>query len=235
MLFRSHNSYLVVQSPGLLYSYLLHEKNKTEGYIIYFKPEFLSFLKLNLEQEFPFFNFMHTSLFTLLDKDYSMLETYFKDVLYASKQKNESAPKVTCLKLLSLFYAIKEYSQTIRNQNEQPLVKGDAILQKFLSLVNEHYLEKRTVKEYATLLSVSPNHLSQLIKKQTDRNALSFINEKIATEAHSFVLHTDYNISEIAQRLNFTDTSNFIKFFKSHIGKTPKECRKKSDKEVLVY
>jgi len=89
------------------------------------------------------------------------------------------------------------------------------------------------VKEYASLLSISPNYLSQIIKKRTNKKALSFINEKMISEAKSSILHSNHNIGEIAKRLNFSDTSNFVKFFKSKTGKTPMEYKKQKAGKMI--
>ena len=48
------------------------------------------------------------------------------------------------------------------------------------------------------------------------------------TEAKSIIQFTHLDIAEIAYQLNFTDASNFGKFFKKHAGITPLEFRKKT-------
>ena len=57
------NSFLVFQSPGLLYSF--YRDNSANGYLVYFKKECLSFFKPDFEKEFPFFNILHTNFFKL--------------------------------------------------------------------------------------------------------------------------------------------------------------------------
>ena len=134
---------------------------------------------------------------------------------------------VASVKLLALLYQLKEFTTSF-NQWEQGFVGPQQILlQKFIQLVNNFYIEKRTVEEYASLLSVTPNHLSHTIKSITQRNALSFINERLISEAKSLIKHTDLDISEITYQLNFTDPANFGKFFKKNVGSTPLEYRKK--------
>ena len=95
------------------------------------------------------------------------------------------------------------------------------LLQKFVQLINHFYLEKRTIEEYADLLSVTPNYLSQSIKLVSGKNALGFINERIMTEAKSMIQFSNLDIAEIAYQLNFSDASNFGKFFKKYAEVTP--------------
>jgi len=228
------NSYLTLQSPGLLNSYLHDENNQTEGYAVYFKPECFSFLKNSFETEFPIFNFLNTNFIELSDTAYESLEPYFNEFFKASKQKETSQQQITILKLLILLYALKEYLQHYHQPTEQPIEYEDVLFQKYLQLISQHYVEKRTVKEYASLLSISPNYLSQIIKKRTNKKALSFINEKMISEAKSSILYSNFNIGEIAKRLKFSDTSNFVKFFKSKTGKTPMEYKKQKAGKMIV-
>jgi len=227
------NSYLALQSPGLLNSYLHDENGQTEGYAVYFKSECFSFLKNNFETEFPIFNFLNTNFMELPDGAFENLRPYFEEFFMASKQKGANQQQITILKLLILLYALKEYLQYHHQPEEQPIENEDSLFQKYLQLISQYYVEKRTVKEYASLLSISPNYLSQIIKKRTNKKALSFINEKMINEAKSSILHSNHNIGEIAKRLNFSDTSNFVKFFKSKTGKTPMEYKKQRTAKMI--
>ena len=76
------------------------------------------------------------------------------------------------------------------------------------------------------MLNVTPNHLSQSIKSASDKNALSYINERLLSEAKSLIQFTDFDIAEIAYQLNFSDPANFGKFFKKHTDQTPLQFRK---------
>jgi AraC family transcriptional activator of pobA len=100
------------------------------------------------------------------------------------------------------------------------------LLEKFIRLVDNYYIEKRTVEEYADLLFVTPNHLSQSIKSAAGKNALSYINERIISEAKSMIQYTGLEMAEIAYNLNFSDPANFGKFIKRLTGLTPLEFRK---------
>jgi AraC family transcriptional regulator, transcriptional activator of pobA len=52
------NSFLVFQSPGLLYSFM--RDPSANGYLIYFKKELFSFFKPIFESEFPMFDVLHS-------------------------------------------------------------------------------------------------------------------------------------------------------------------------------
>lgn len=218
------NSFLVFQSPGLLYSFF--RDNAASGYLIYFKKECFSFFKPEFEKEFPFFALLHTNFFKLNQARFKEFTPLFEDVFAAYEKANDQQHTVAALKLLALLYELKDFA-TAFNQWEQGFTTPQQILlKKFIQLVNNYYLEKRTIEEYAELLFITPNHLSQSVKSASGKNALHFINERIMTEAKSLIQYTDFDIAQIAWQLNFSDPANFGKFFKRHAGLTPLEFRK---------
>jgi AraC family transcriptional regulator, transcriptional activator of pobA len=218
------NSFLVFQSPNLIYSFL--RANTARGYLIYFKPDCFSFFKPEFEKEFPFFNVLHTNFFKLNQQKFAAFEAPFKEIITTYENVKDKINMVASVKLLALLYQLKEFTTSF-NQWEQGFVGTQQILlQKFIQLVNNFYIEKRTVEEYADLLFVTPNHLSHTVKSVTGKNALSFINERIISEAKSLIKHTKMGIAEITYQLDFSDPANFGKFFKKNVGVTPLEFRK---------
>lgn len=220
------NSFLVFQSPGLLYSF--YRDLTAKGYLIYFKKECFSFFKPEIEKEFPFFNMLQTNFFKLNELKYKEFEPHFKEVFTAYENSNDNQHKIASIKLLALLYQLKEYTNAFKQWEEGFTSPQQLLLQKFIQLVNNFYIEKRTIDDYANLLNVTPNHLSQTIKSISNKNALSFINDRLISEAKSLILFTQFDIAEIAYQLNFSDPANFGKFFKKHTSQTPLEFRRQS-------
>jgi AraC family transcriptional regulator, transcriptional activator of pobA len=218
------NTVLIFQSPGLVYSF--QRDSSTHGYIIYFKKQCIDFFKPSIEIEFPFFNLQHTNLFQLTEQKFRELSPFFEEVFSAYDVSMDPHHKVAALKLIAMLYQLKELVD-LTQWPERFATLQQVLFSKFIRLVDNFYIEKRTVEEYADLLAVSPNHLSQSIKLVTGKNALSHINERIVTEAMSLIRYTHMDIAEIAYSLNFSDPANFGKFFRRLTGTTPLEFRKK--------
>jgi len=223
------NSFLVFQSPGLLYSF--YRDNSANGYLIYFKKECLSFFKPDFEKEFPFFNVLQTNFFKLNEVKFQEFAPHFDEVFSAYENTNDNQHKVTSAKLLALLYQLKEFTNAFKQWEEGFTTPQQILLQKFIQLVNNFYIEKRMIEEYAALLNVTPNHLSQSVKSASGKNALSYINERLLSEAKSLIQFTNFDIAEIAYQLSFSDPANFGKFFKKHTYQTPLEFRKQSKKK----
>ena len=80
------NSFLVFQSPGLLYSFF--RDNNANGYLIYFKKEGFSFFKPDLEKEFPFFDLLHTNFFKLNQSRFNEFAPLFEEVFTVYEEAN---------------------------------------------------------------------------------------------------------------------------------------------------
>ena len=223
------NSFLVFQSPGLLYSF--YRDNSANGYLLYFKKECLSFFKPDFEKEFPFFNILHTHFFKLNQSKFQEFAPHFEEVFTAYENANNNQNKVASIKLLALLYQLKEFATAFTQWVEGFTTPQQILFQKFIQLVNNFYIEKRTIEDYAKMLNVTPNHLSQYVKAASNKNALSYITERLLTEAKSLIQFTDFDMAEIAYQLNFSDPANFGKFFKKRSDLTPLEFRKQAKKK----
>ncbi|MGY3211870.1 helix-turn-helix domain-containing protein [Mucilaginibacter sp. HD30] len=216
------DAYLVFHSPDLVYSFA--HNNALKGYVIYFKPECFTFFKPDFNGEFPLFDILHTNLFKFGKEAFERLAPHFEDVFLAYERPDSAQHMEARVKLLGLLYHL--HSSPLLAPAAKPVSSQHTLLRSYLRLIDHHYLDKRTVGEYAALLSVSANYLSQAVKQASGKNALSFIAARVATEARSLVLHTHLHIAEIAYQLNFSDSANFSKFFKKQTGKTPSQLRK---------
>jgi AraC family transcriptional regulator of adaptative response / methylphosphotriester-DNA alkyltransferase methyltransferase len=90
----------------------------------------------------------------------------------------------------------------------------------------EEFME---INQIASALFISHKHLTDTVQKETGSHPCHFYDLKILDEAKKMLLETDKTISEIAKILTY-DPSNFSKFFKKFIGKTPGQFRKENKK-----
>lgn len=217
------DSYLVFHSPNLVYSFA--HNNSLEGYIIYFKQECFSFFKPDFHQQFPLFDPFLTNLFKFDHATFEQLAPHFEAVFNAYEHSAKGHHIEARVKLLGLLYHLEAFSLEKKKETRVATTQ-QVLLRKFIQLIDNHYIDKRTVQEYADMLSVTANYLSQSVKKVSGKNALNFINERLATEAKSLIQYTDFEIAEIAYQLNFSDPANFASFFKKHTSLSPSEFRK---------
>ena len=86
-------------------------------------------------------------------------------------------------------------------------------------------LKLRTAQDYAIALNVHANYLNRAVKEVTGRPTTAHITERIITEARALLIHTNWNISEIAYALGFEYPTYFNNFFKKATGSKPTSFR----------
>ena len=106
-----------------------------------------------------------------------------------------------------------------------PADAARALARRFAVLVDERFALAESVARYAELLHVTPRHLNQCVQAACGRTASETIHARQMLEARRLLMHTDLGIGAIADRLNFSDASYFVRFFKRHAGTTPREFR----------
>ena len=121
------------------------------------------------------------------------------------------------------FYDRQFYTRTNLNKD---------IVSKFENLLSEYYgsgLQLNqgvpTVKYCAEQLNQSANYLSDLLKKETGRNAMDHIHFFVIEKAKTVLLNSEDTVSEIAYNLGFEYPQSFGKLFKNKTGSTPAEYR----------
>jgi len=99
---------------------------------------------------------------------------------------------------------------------------------RFRKLLEKQIRNYSDVSFYAKRLQVSKSHLNKTLKNNLGKSTSSLIRERLIAEAKRELLYSKLNISDISYQLNFSEPSNFNRFFKEIVGLTPKEYRDKN-------
>ncbi len=76
------------------------------------------------------------------------------------------------------------------------------LVREFQLAMEEHILKIQTVGEYAALLHVSPDRLSEVVREAMGHPAGEMIRQRQLLEARRLLAHTTRSVSEIAYALN---------------------------------
>lgn len=101
------------------------------------------------------------------------------------------------------------------------------LAERFIQLVRQNFKAHRFLDFYADELQVSRKHLSRTLKEQTGYTAAEWIDRFIILEACVLLKSSNLHVQQIADELNFTSQSFFGKYFKKHMGISPREYRNK--------
>jgi AraC-like DNA-binding protein len=197
------------------------------GWGLFFHPDLIRGTSLgNKIKEYTFFSYEVNEALHLSDKEKQTLW----DCVY--KLENElsenidlhSQTLITSNIELLLNYCARYYDRqfiTRKKVNTNLLTKFETILNSYFNSNDQQYKKLPSVKYFAELLFLSPNYLSDLLKKETGKTAQEYLHYYLIEEAKNNLLNTNDPINEIAFNLGFEYPQYFSKLFKSKTGMTP--------------
>lgn len=125
--------------------------------------------------------------------------------------------KLFILEMWNLFATLYE--------NRKHSVQTGTIYEQFMQLLSEHCLQQREVQFYADKLNITPKYLNHLSKTHSGITASEWI-QRHARERIIILLQSKrFNISEIADEMEFSSRSFFTRYVKKLLGVTPSEYR----------
>ena len=117
---------------------------------------------------------------------------------------------------------------------EKPLQTEHQLVADFQQLLEKHFIEERELPFYASQLYLSPDAFSKKLKKLLGKTPTKLLQERLVLEAKKQLHLTYKSIKEIAFDLNFDDEFYFSRFFKKHVGLSPKHFREKVGISVVA-
>lgn len=108
---------------------------------------------------------------------------------------------------------------------EHSLSKYSSIVKQALMFINLNISSNLTVKRVAQEVSLSPDYLTRLFKKELGVNIITYINRKRIHTSLELLKNTNLSIEEIGDLIGLSNTSYFYTIFKREIGVSPKQYR----------
>jgi two-component system, response regulator YesN len=101
-----------------------------------------------------------------------------------------------------------------------------SLSEKIVYIVQTEYDQEISLDIIADRLHYNPNYLSNVFKKEYGENFVDYLMNYRLQMAQSLLKDTDLAIKDIAERLQYRNSQNFIRFFKKKLGMTPGDYRK---------
>jgi AraC-like DNA-binding protein len=201
------------------------------GWGLFFHPDLIRGTSLgNKMKDYSFFSYESNEALHLSDKE--------KQVLYEIIQKinaelsenidSHSQTLITSNIELLLNYCTRYYDRqfiTRKTSHEDVLTTIDKVLLNYFQSADLHEKGLPSVKYLSEQVHLSPNYLSDLLKRETGMNAKDRIHYYLIEEAKSLLLGTNKTVGELAFDLGFEYPQYFSRLFKSKTGMTPLEYR----------
>ena len=95
---------------------------------------------------------------------------------------------------------------------------------RFRSLLEKHFMNYHRVRTYVQMLGMSSTHLNKICRQYSGFSAQQIIHYKLISEIKK-LLRTNQSVKEISYMFDFSDPSNFNRFFKRLTGATAQQYR----------
>lgn len=210
--------------PGQVHNWYF--TSPADGFVINFSDGFFeqAFIRSQVLEHFPFWEPMTgPQVIQLAAPVQKRVEAVFEQILAEQTGGAAMNREMMAAMLLQLFITVKRSMPAVE---ATPVSYNATLMRNFQQLIERNYAVLKLPKEYAALLYITPNHLNALCKDHLGVAAGELIRRRILLEAKRLLVNMELSIHEIASRLNFQDSSYFIKFFKKDTGITPEAFRK---------
>jgi AraC-like DNA-binding protein len=117
---------------------------------------------------------------------------------------------------------------------KKPNSAANRISADFMALLDNQFpvaelsytIKLKSASDFAQKLNIHVNHLNRSVKTINNKSTSNIIRDRILAESKRLLEQTDWNVSEIAYCLGFTEVTHFNNFFKKGLSMNPSQFRK---------
>jgi AraC-like DNA-binding protein len=127
--------------------------------------------------------------------------------------------------LLAMLYDVGNFIYRFK-ETDRPQTRAESFFTRFIKMVEEHCKHERRVGWYALQLGITPKYLSEAVKSVSKRTPNQWIDNYVLMEIRVMLKNSTKSVKEISNEMNFPNQSFMGRFFKEHMGMTPREYRR---------
>lgn len=202
------------------------------GWGLFFHPDLIRSSSLGRSiKDYSFFNYASQEALHLSDKEKAILGDILQKIdaeLAENIDKHSQTLILSNIELL-LNYCTRFYDRqfiTRKHVNKGVVAQVQDILSAYFGATDAPHKGLPSVAFLADQVHLSPNYLSDLLKKETGMNAQDLIHHHLIETAKTLLTNSDKTVGELAFALGFEYPQYFSRLFRSKTGMSPLEFRK---------
>ena len=195
-----------------------------------FHPDLLNRTALGRQiSRYEFFGYSSTEALHLSAQEVEVFRgvlTMIEQELHRAIDKHTRELIVSNIELL-LNYCLRFYDRQFITREEI----NHSVVKKFIELLDDYISTKAlreglpTVAYFADKCCLSNGYFGNLVRVETGRTAKDIISDHLLAHAKQLLNDEALTVTMISQHLGFEYPQHFVRFFKSHTGKTPSAYR----------
>jgi len=226
---------MVFTAPGQVMEFennpAADEQIDPNGWTLVFHPDL--FRKSGLADQmnkYSFFHYDSNEALHLSDEERTSIEDLLEKIVKEYSQMLDRHSQHLIVSNIELFldYCLRFYDRQFysrTNLNSDTVSKFERFLIQYYETNQAHQNGVPSVEFCARQLNLSPNYLSDLLKRETGKTTLEHIHFFLIERAKSSLLNSSDTISGIAYSLGFEYPQHFSNLFRSKTGFSPSEYR----------
>ena len=198
-----------------------------------FHPDLLNRTALGRQMSrYEFFDYSSTEALHLSVQEvevYRGVIAMIEQELHHAIDKHTRELIISNIELL-LNYCLRFYDRQFITREEI----NHSVVKRFMELLDDYISSKAlreglpTVAYFADKCCLSSGYFGNLVRVETGRTAKDIIADRLLAHAKQLLNDDTLTITMISERMGFDYSQHFVRFFKSHTGKTPSAYRKVS-------
>ena len=198
-----------------------------------FHPDLLNRTALGRQMSrYEFFDYSSTEALHLSVQEVEVFRgviTMIEQELHHAIDKHTRELIISNIELL-LNYCLRFYDRQFITREEI----NHSVVKRFMELLDDYISSKAlreglpTVAYFADKCCLSSGYFGNLVRVETGRTAKDIIADRLLAHAKQLLNDDTLTITMISERMGFDYPQHFVRFFKSHMGKTPSAFRKVS-------
>ena len=209
--------------PGQIHDFVLSDD--TVGFTVQFSTDFFALhLQNNALNEIPIYALDKNIWALYLDDEQAkrIMETFraIDEEYFADQHGWENMIRSYLYILLMKASRMAEPGGDLA-----PATRSLFLARRFKTLLESQFSSTQEVAQYARQLKVNERSLNEALRVASGTTAAKLIRERVILEAKRMLLHSEFSIAQVADRLSFEDSAYFSRCFKKHTGRSPIEFR----------
>ncbi len=202
-----------------------------EGWALYFHPDLILGHTLSGKiSDYGFFDYETNEALHLSEQEKETLNSIIEKIdEECSTNIDEFSRDVLVSSIEFLLNYIRRYYSrqfiTRKTQNTDFQSRFEQLIKGYFDSEKIEVDGLPSVQYFANSLHLSPSYLSDLLKKETGKNAQEQIHFYLIEKAKYLLLNSETTVSEIAYQLGFEHPPYFSRLFKKKVGVSPSDFR----------
>lgn len=166
-------------------------------------------------------------LFSSTDESAALYRTIIREAT-AENERQDAAYQLIVKHQFQLLYAhlSRQYLPKRLTDKPAPIPHWESF-KPLLSHIESHVAQPLSVEEAARIVNLNPFHFCRTFKRLTGRTFVDYVNLCRVNEADRLLRTSEWNITEIAERIGCGNANYFTKLYKKYKGYPPSKSRLK--------